>query len=123
MNSVLTNPQGAEPAGSPVSARLPHVEVLFLVRPSDRASREQGRLAYVRCTLDGAPMKPLVVVRNPDLSLGVIIFDPVELLNSDDVSLRGRFRGMHLDDPCLNLEVVAHIRDAVLDRARAEGIQ
>lgn len=123
MSSAWPGSRSAEPGGVPVTARSPHVEVLFLARPSDNWSRKQGRLAYVRCTLDGAAMKPLIVVRHPDRSLGVKAFDWVELPSGEVVPVGDRFRGVHLDDPRLGTDMVGHIRDAVLERAQAEGLQ
>ena len=106
-----------------MSTLSPHVGILFMTRPTDKWGRKQGWLACVRCTLDGAAMKPLIVVRQPDRSLGVMPFDWVELPKGKVIRVDDLVRGLRLDDPLLSSDVVEHVRDAVLARARAEGIR
>jgi hypothetical protein len=106
-----------------VKITSPHIEVLLFTRPIDEGGIKQGWLAYVRCTLDGMVLTPLVLFRQPDRCLRVMAFDWTEQRDGVVVNVRSRFRGIHLDDPRLSPGTVEQITQAVLERARAEGIR
>lgn len=106
-----------------VSLISTHVEILVFTRVSDPYGARRGWLAYVRCTLDGAVLKPLVLFRDFDRKLAVTALDRLERADGAAVDIGARFRGLEFDDPHVTPEARARIAEVVLAHATAKGIR